>query len=171
MAALLLFLSPVKHRVAFSSLAAEGRGFEPLARLSAGAALAPRCNKPLCQPSDAPPRRSSRDAEEEGEGLEPPRPRAATPAFEAGALPVRLTLRFRSHRMSRTNCYRMMNRSCRTPLTPRPVCSGQDSNLHQRDSRSRASAGWATGAPVPFSSGRRRESNPHPPGANRLSSR
>ena len=25
-------------------------------------------------------------------------------------------------------------------------CSGQDSNLHQRDSRSRASAGWATGA-------------------------
>ena len=30
-------------------------------------------------------------------------------------------------------------------------CSGQDSNLHQRDSRSRASAGWATGAPLHFS--------------------
>ena len=27
-----------------------------------------------------------------------------------------------------------------------PECSEQDSNLHQRDSHSRASAGWATGA-------------------------
>ena len=97
---------------------AEGRGFEPLARLSAGAALAPRCNQPLCQPSDTPtPRRRARPGEEEGEGLEPPRPRAATPAFEAGALPVRLTLRFRSHCMSRMGYY-WMNRSRRTPLMP-----------------------------------------------------
>jgi hypothetical protein len=44
-------------------------------------------------------------------------------------------------------------------------CSEQDSNLHQRDSHSRASAGWAIRA----CSGRRRDLNPHHLGANQRS--
>ena len=89
---------PVSCRPVFpSSVArtAEGEGFEPSSRLAPGSALAMRRLEPLSQPSMN---------SAEGEGLEPPR-LDALPVFETGALPVRLTLRLRSHRSSMKNRY------------------------------------------------------------------
>ena len=48
-------------------------------------------------------------------------------------------------------CGHLFRRACtqrrrRICTSAHPQCSEQDSNLHQRDSHSRASAGWATGA-------------------------
>ena len=123
-------------------------------------------------------------AQAEGERLELPVALRPSPVFETGALPVRLTLHFRSQMMM-NRCYssprsfpiaagRIRTCTCAVLETAasavgllRPeafMCSAQDSNLQQRDSHSRASAVWATRA-TDFS-GRRRDSNPHPLGAN-----
>jgi hypothetical protein len=158
-----------------SPLQAEGGGFEPPSELSPESALAPR----RIHHSANPPYISA-----EGERFELPRHSRAVPVFETGALPVRLTLHFRSliHCMM-IRCY-----SCRTPCMPQagfepaparflrppplplgycgPRCSEQDSNLHLRDSRSRASTNWAIRA-----TGRRRDSNPHRLGASQGSCR
>jgi hypothetical protein len=76
---------------------AEGGGFEPPSALSHGSALALRRDRPLCQPS-----RTSA----EGERFELPGHFRAVPVFETGALPVRLTLRSRSHLMSHRYSFR-----------------------------------------------------------------
>lgn len=70
------------------AVTAEGGGFEPPWRISEPSALAPRRDKPLCQPS----RRAVASAVKEGEGFEPPR-LESPPVFETGALPVQPTLR------------------------------------------------------------------------------
>ena len=61
------------------------------------------------------------------------------------------------------------------PLRPSSRCSEQDSNLHQRDSRSRASADWATRASARANSHvlewRRRDLNPRFLGAGQASYR
>ena len=78
-----------------TSRSAEGEGFEPSRPLSQPSALALRCLQPL-EPTL---RRAHRHVAAEGEGLEPPWPEPAV--FETAALPVRLTLRFRSRLVSR----------------------------------------------------------------------
>src|SRR5690348_16263654 len=75
------------------SFAEEGEGFEPSRHPSAPSALAVRCNRPLCQPSERFISRRVHGARQRRVRDSNPQDLSATPVFETGALPVRLTLR------------------------------------------------------------------------------
>src|SRR6185312_9099658 len=75
------------------SFAEEGEGFEPSRHPSAPSALAVRCIRPLCQPSRTFGRRRIYGARQRRVRDSNPQDLSATPVFETGALPVRLTLR------------------------------------------------------------------------------